>query len=361
LRLTNSTVVLLLLALLIPACGKKGAPLPPNPRGPLPATEVAARQLGSDVVVTFRVPEPRGYKPAREPVRAELVRVTYAPGQEPQPDPSVFRRRGERVAILDGNPLPSGKLRYLRDGTVAGLQDGGVGSTLRYAVRVRDRRGRSSPLVLARDLVPVPSAPAPAGLSAEPTADGVRLVWLKPAAEGTLRYNVYRAAAGGEPPVSPLNPQPLTVTEYLDDSVVIGESYSYWVRVALAESAPYREGVPSEAIEIEAEDRFPPDGPDGLVAVQEGTAVRLFWNPNSERDLAGYRVYRKVGDGGWRLVGPDPVEKSDYIDGDVAIGQRLAYRVTAVDRAEPPNESGQSEMAELELSAEPGSEPGEGE
>jgi predicted small lipoprotein YifL len=109
LRLLNSTVALLLLALLVPACGKKGPPLPPSPRGPLPSTEVSARQLGSDILVTFKVPQPRGPKPARQPVRAELIRVAYAPGFEAQPDPSVFRRRGERVAILEGDPLPSGE------------------------------------------------------------------------------------------------------------------------------------------------------------------------------------------------------------------------------------------------------------
>jgi hypothetical protein len=359
LRLLHRSVPLLLLALLAPACGKKGPPLPPNPRGPLPATEVAARQLGGDVLVTFRVPEPRGQQPARQPVRAELIRVAYAPGYEAQPDPSVFRRRGELVAILEGDPLPSGELRRLVDGAIDQLQDGGIGSTLRYAVRVRDRRGRSSPLVVARDLVPVAPLPAPTALQAEPTADGVRLVWTKPAVEGQLRYNVYRAAPGEEPAPDPLNPQPLSVTEFLDGNVTVAESYLYTVRVALAESAPYREGEPSLPLEIRAEDRFPPAAPERLVAVQEGAAVRLFWDPNRERDLAGYRVYRRIGDGGWTMVGPDPVERALYLDQEVAIGQQLSYRVTAVDRADPPNESKLSVVVELELQAEPGSEAGE--
>jgi len=345
-----------MLALLVPACGKKGPPLSPNPRGPLQPTEVAARQLGGDVFVTFKVPQPRGPKPARQPVRAELIRVAYAPGFEAQPDPSVFRRRGVKVAILEGDPLPSGELRQIFDATIEQLQDGGIGSTLRYAVRVRDRRGRSSPLVLARDLVPLAPYAAPTGLQAEPTADGVRLVWEKPASEGRLRYNVYRATPGESPPLNPLNPQPLSVTEFLDSKVTIAESYLYSVRVALAESAPYREGEPSPPIEIRAEDRFPPAAPEGLVAVQEGAAIRLFWDLNRERDLAGYRVYRRIGDGDWKMVGPDPVERALYLDSEVRIGQRLSYRVTAVDRAEPSNESKLSAVVEVELQAEPGEE-----
>ena len=138
--------------------------------------------------------------------------------------------------------------------------------------------------------------------------------------------------------------------------MTVAENYLYSVRVALAESAPYREGEPSRPIEIRAEDRFPPAAPERLVAVQEGAAVRLFWDPNRERDLAGYRVYRRIGEGGWVLVGPDPVEKPDYLDSEVRIGQQLSYRVTAVDRAGPPNESGLSAAVELELQAEPGEE-----
>jgi hypothetical protein len=316
-----------------------------------------ARQLGGEMLVSFRVPEPRGEKPARQPVRAELIRVAYPPGYEAQPDPSVFRRRGERVAILESDPLPSGELRRLIDGAAGELQDGGIGYTLRYAVRVRDRRGRSSPLVMARDLVPVAPLPAPTALQAEPSADGVRLGWRGPEAGEQLRYNVYRAAPGEAPPVRPLNAHPLIVTEYLDDTVTVGERYHYWVRVALAESAPYREGEPSRPLEIEAEDRFPPAAPERLVAVQEKSAVRLFWDPNRERDLAGYRVYRRIDEGEWSRIGPNPVEQPAYLDGEVVIGQLLSYRVTAVDRAEPPNESKLSNVVELVLQAEPGGGP----
>jgi hypothetical protein len=355
LRALTTIGPLLILALLLPACGKKGLPLPPQPKGPLPPAEVAARQLGDDVLVVFRVPEPRGEKPARQPVRAELVRVAYAPGYEPQTDPSVFRRRGELVAVLEEDPLPSGELRRLSDGLLDKLQSRGIGSTLRYAIRVRDRRGRTSPLVVARDLVPMAPVSAPIGLEAEPTADGVRLVWKKPAVEGQLRYNVYRSQPGAELPVSPLNPHPIGVTEYLDSGAADGESYLYSVRVALAASIPYREGNPSAPLEVRAEDRFPPAAPQGLVAVQEGAAVRLFWDPNRERDLAGYRVYRRIDAGEWEMIGPDPVEQALYLDREVATGMWLAYRVTAVDRAEPPNESGLSELVELSMQAEPGS------
>jgi hypothetical protein len=334
-------------------CGKKGPPLPPEPRGPFPPEAVQARQIGRRVEVGFMVPQARGSNPAQQPVRAELLRVTYPAGMEAPTDPDAFRWRGELVAGIDADPLTSGKRLYIDDRDLAALPDGGTGSTLRYAVRVRDRRGRPSPLVVAADLIPLTSLPAPDWVSAEPTADGIRLVWRGAAADEERRFNLYRATARGRPPDGPLNKQALTVNEYLDERVATGERYDYWVRPVLGEGLPYREGEPSAVRRVVAEDRFAPARPSGLVAVQEGEAVRLFWNPGGERDLAGYRIYRRVDGGPWERVGADPIEQPLYLDGEVRVGQRLVYEVTAVDRASPPNESGRSEPVELGLSAEP--------
>jgi hypothetical protein len=101
------------------------------------------------------------------------------------------------------------------------------------------------------------------------------------------------------------------------------------------------------------EDRFAPAPPRGLVTVQEGLAVRLFWDPNRERDLAGYRVFRKIEDGEWERIGPAVVSNALHLDADIDVGQRLAYRITAIDRADPPNESGPSEEKTLVVLAEP--------
>jgi hypothetical protein len=90
-------------------------------------------------------------------------------------------------------------------------------------------------------------------------------------------------------------------------------------------------------------------------------AVRLFWNPSSERDLAGYRIYRRIGEDEFASIGPDLVGQPFYLDTAVEPGQHLSYRITAVDRAEIPNESGPSESFDLVVVEEPdergGSEP----
>jgi hypothetical protein len=340
-----------LAAALLTGCGKVGAPEPPLPRGPHPPTKVAARQIGQRAVVGFVVPEPRGSKAAQATVRAELLRVTYQPGFQPPTDPDAFRRRGDLVGQIEAEPLQAGTRLFLEDLRLAELPGGGRGYTLRYGVRIRDRRGRSSPLVVATDLVPQEPTPAPRQLTAEPTADGVHLAWTEPIEGVALTYNVYRASPEAAWPEDPRNPQPLTATEYLDREVTMGEQWIYTVRCALAPGPPYREGEPSETRAVTVYDRFAPTTPGGLVAVQEGSAVRLFWNPNPERDVAGYDVLRSTDGGTFESLGVPLIETPSFLDQDVAPGQLLAYRVVAVDRAEPPNRSEPSDVAELEIAA----------
>ena len=336
-------------------CGQKGPPLPPEPRGPLPPMPVRARQVGDVVHVGFLVPESRGEHGAQQPVEADVVRVSFPPSIEPGIDPDAFRRRGVIVGTVAGDPLSAGEPLGVEDSTLATLAGGSPwGYTLRYGVRVRDRRGRASPLVVAEDLVTIVPTDPPSELVGEPTSDGVRLSWRAPEGGADLRYNVYRSSAALSTVLEdPHNRKPLETPEYLDATVHAGETYVYRVRVALAEDPPYRESADSNAVTVLAEDRFAPGAPHGLVAVQEGPAVRLFWDPNPERDVMGYRVYRSRAGGAWERVGPDPVERSSYLDEDVAIGERLAYRVSAVDRAAPPNEGPQCDPVDVEILSEP--------
>jgi len=87
-------------------------------------------------------------------------------------------------------------------------------------------------------------------------------------------------------------------------------------------------------------DLFPPLPPQGLAAVTEQGAIRLFWRPGRESDLKGYRVYRADGpDAPWRLLTPEDLTTTSYTDREAVAGVRYSYAVTARDRATPPNES----------------------
>jgi fibronectin type 3 domain-containing protein len=180
--------------------------------------------------------------------------------------------------------------------------------------------------------------------------------WDPPRAEGNLKYSLYRAEQGADFGNLPLHREPLSTTEYLDTDVAAGKSYRYVVRTAMSEGPPFRESASSAEAGVVAVDRFPPAAPSGLVAVQEGNAVRLFWNPNQERDLAGYRVFRREAALEWQRIGPELGVEPLLLDSAVRPGTQVSYRVTAVDRA--GNESAPSEPVELDVAADPGASPG---
>ena len=348
-RLTFPSLVLVGLAVLGTSCGKKGAPYPPEPGGPMPPREVEACQVGERAEIRFTVPNPRGARASQQPVLAELVRVDYSPGMTVPPDPNAFRLRGEVVDSKGADPFEAGARMRLEDRSLPGR----IGWTLRYGVRMRDRRGRPSPLVLSADLVPIPPLLRPSGLKAEATADGIRLSWNPPQGEDALRYNVYRTLKDQPFGDKPLNAEPLVSSDTLDASVTMGNVYLYAVRTTVAEASPCRESEPSETAEVFSEDRFPPGAPSGLVGIQEGSAVRLFWNPNQERDISGYIVYRKLGEAPWERESKEATSEPSYLDRGIHVADHLSYRVTAVDRASPPNESAPSETIEVDAVEDP--------
>jgi len=340
------------------ACGKIGPLQPPAPRGPLPAQDVEARQIGDRVEIALTVPEPRGGDPSQAVQTTEILRVAYPPGRTPPEEPDAIRVRGDVVLSVEAPYGKSGDRRVLFDPSVSELADRGIGWTLRYGVRVRDRRGRPSPLVVAKDLTTVKPAAAPRALAGQASADGVRLTWE--AAEGATgaTYNLYRGPLDGNLSERPLNVQPLTTQDDLDTTVEAGKTYRYVVRAVAAEGPPYRESVSSNVAVVNASDRFAPAPPSGLVAVQEGNAVRLFWNPGAENDIDGYRVYRQSGDAGFAPIGAAIVRQPSFLDAGVAPGTVVRYRVTAIDRADVPNESGPSAEVEVRVAADPGTAPG---
>lgn len=77
-------------------------------------------------------------------------------------------------------------------------------------------------------------------------------------------------------------------------------------------------------------DNLPPAAPAPLAARYAGGSTRLTWNPNTEGDLAGYRVYRGANTtftpGSANLVGAP--SDTGWVD---AAGAPWVYKVTAVD------------------------------
>ena len=76
----------------------------------------------------------------------------------------------------------------------------------------------------------------------------------------------------------------------------------------------------------------PPATPTGLESTPEINKVSLDWNDNSEADLAGYNLYRRVGDDEYVIEAMNLID-SEYIDHWAIYGVTYDYLLKAVDTA----------------------------
>ena len=70
--------------------------------------------------------------------------------------------------------------------------------------------------------------------------------------------------------------------------------------------------------------------PSALIAESTENGIFLEWNPNVERNLAGYRVYLLGTDGEYKLITEDLVTETHFTDTDSAVETEYTYVVTAV-------------------------------
>ena len=104
-------------------------------------------------------------------------------------------------------------------------------------------------------------------------------------------------------------------------------------------TAPLESGD-SEEVCLTPLDTFAPATPGDVFAIASSGGILLSWREASASDLAGYRVYRaERSEGPYDLLTPEPIRFGSFTDRNVEPGIEYYYRVAAVDRVEPPNES----------------------
>lgn len=363
-RVVRATLVLAAaLAAASAACGKKGAPEPPLRVQPEPIKAMRVRQIGDRVVVSFPRPARRTDGSALpEGTELELLMTVREPPprspREVQDSPSVrwaFPDTAWDDYAKDKQLEVSVSLQKIASalempGGAAGLN----GRALAFIAGLREP-GKRHPVVGGLGTMRVCLAPtAAAQVETRAQEPGIQVTW-QAAAEplpGPARsgFRVYRRPLSdphaGE---TLLTPAPVTDTVFLDTAFHPGDRYRYVVRSVAADS-PTCESAGGESPEVAWVDTFPPEPPQGVAAVEEVGSIRLFWRPNRESDLRGYRVYRGEGaDGTLSPMFTEPVVETSWIDTTSVPGVVYSYAVSALDDAEPPNESPLSERAEGRL------------
>jgi hypothetical protein len=140
-----------------------------------------------------------------------------------------------------------------------------------------------------------------------------------------------------------LNPAPLEVPAFKQSQLEFGVRRCYVVRAARRAGLVSIESEASQPTCLTAVDTFPPAAPHGLAAVPSESGVSLIWEPNTEKDLAGYLVLRgETGAEKLTRMTPEPIRDTTYRDTTVKSGTSYDYVVVAIDDAPAPNISGHS-------------------
>ncbi len=344
----------LAICLLALACGKKGDPQPPLPRGPNAVKDLAVEQEGDDAVLTFSFPDrlqtgapltdlesdrgvsassirPRGSRrragPAPPPGRAPA-----ASGAELRGAGSRRAARGDERAARRGGLLP--RLRARRRAFPAGDRRGDarrVGRLprpaqlrcfcrrrrphpLAYAVVSVRSGGERSPLSNIVSFTPGVAPQAPELLPAILDEGRVCLEWSAPRAERALPAGRDRRLPRLPPPAvagrvrSPARTRTRSPeTSFVDRTAPYGVPLAYTVRATLAKNPQGRGAAGRRARRGLRATRIRRPPRTRVDALSEPNLVRLLWDPVDAADLAGYLVDRAEGGGAPVRLTPAPV------------------------------------------------------
>ena len=353
----RGTLLLLLAASALVACGKKGPPVAPELRVPADPAGLRGAVDEQSIVVSWTGPGTRvdGSR-LRSIARYTLYRREEADGGAPKAAMLSSGRvvgYDELAVIRTDRPAPASV-----QGTAVTWVDRhalSIGRRYVYVVTAEDTLGRTSG-PSERLVVPYLAAPkAPLGLRAAPGDRRVSLTWQPPTelmdgspAPGDLRYLVLRGA-GAEGALAPITSQPVAGTSFTDEGVDNDTDYRYAVRALRVEPAVTATGEISAAVVAAAADTTPPAAPADLLAVPSAGAVRLAWNPSTSPDVALYAVYRAGETGDFMRIATTMAMATVYLDRDVRPGAAYRYAVTALDNALRSNESPRSNVVSVRV------------
>jgi hypothetical protein len=319
------------------ACGAKGPPLPPLGHRPEPVAGLSARQQGGTLLLEGKLPDlyTDGVELEQTP---DITVVRALPGGKPQ---TLRRIPAGEVGASPGGTV---QLRLPMEEVFADIS----AERVQLHLILKAPEGKPSRPGKSVDVVRGEAPPPPGKIVVANEQAGVRLTWEAVSMEGSAEYHVYRRQGEAGPWQGPLGDSGLTETSYLDRDVLFGTSYQYQVRSQVADSKPVRESGAVSPVTMRREDRFPPDPPTAVRAVSVPGGIRIFWFPPESADLAGFRLYRMTA-GERRLLAEVPGDTGFYVDREVRAGTGYTYLLSAVDGAQPPNESPLSEPTEETL------------
>ncbi|MBN1270825.1 MAG: fibronectin type III domain-containing protein [Candidatus Aminicenantes bacterium] len=378
---------------LLSGCGKKGPILPPLAKIPKKIEKVNVFQRGSQAVLEWT--QTFVYLDERPLTGLGTISIFWVvlekrPSESEGMAPTVikdlsegeFEEQAVLLTEVDAEKLPELKVpeeelpvyRYVHK-----LSDEDLSAEkIVFGLRFSDSRKKMSKISKLSSLTPRIISLPPRNLKAEVFNDRIDLSWDPPEAniDGSRpplveKYNIYRTDEKGIPKL--LNELSVVDELFSDQNFVFEETVNYFVRALASESmsftavesalslyfninsawslipsqfslslpAAFAESGDSNILKMTPVDTFAPEPPKKVMVIATDEYHSVSWLPNTEKDLAGYHVWKRAKDGGdFIRVTTDPIQDNNFLDTTVEKGRQYVYAVTAVDKK--GNESARS-------------------
>ncbi|MDD2853071.1 MAG: fibronectin type III domain-containing protein [Desulfuromonadaceae bacterium] len=242
------TSLVILLTLLISACGRKGALIYPDTLLPAAPALVSAQQSGAVIKLQFSLPvkdaggrtiqEVAGVKISRRTTGSEQKGICRSCMTDYQPLhvfylghlPAAAQRFGGRLIVADSDVT--------------------AGNSYSYSIVPFTADGIDGAMVKTGDVPVVPTLLPPAlSVDCQPTEISVRMSAPSGNAGRFIGYNLYRAIGTTVRSYQPLNSEPLVHREYTDTQLERGVTYRYSARALfVAASGTVVESAESEEV-----------------------------------------------------------------------------------------------------------------
>jgi hypothetical protein len=301
-------------AMLLPVgCGYIGAPLTPLANVPTKISDLAAIQRGAALIVHCSVPTHTTENVfIKTPVKLDL-RIGPAGDNFNAAEWSAHAKPVADPEVKDGIAtyrIPT------REWT---------GKEVAIGVRAVGSNGKQSEWS-NYEMLPVVAPPeTPSAPEVKDTAIGEHIAW-------TGRGDQFRVLKRTGDEENYIIAVTAAGHEWTDTAIEYGKSYTYMMQALVdAGNKKVAESDLSKPVTCTPKDTFPPAVPSGLRADPAPNSVALVWEPDTEADLAGYRVYRSVGDGPWQKLA-DVNTVPSYSDATVEHGKTYHYAVSAFDK-----------------------------
>ena len=322
-------------------CGKRGVPLPPEERVQQRA-ELSGFQRGNQVILSWRMPArnaPAGS--VQHIARVDVYRLAEPLSAPLTMSEEEFAARSVIIASLPVTDADFGlKTMSYRDT----LEFAGQPVRLRYSIRFANASGQRAAFSNFFLIEPAARvANPPTSLSATVAQEAITLAWTPPTQNvdgstpaNVLGYNVYRSQSATEA-AKVLNQTPIPQTTFADRTFEFTKEYFYFVRaISVGTGGEPVESLESPIVAVRPVDTFPPSAPASITIAATPTTISLFFPPNPETDIAGYRVYRTTDpnqpQAEWEQLTRDLQTANTYVDSRVESGKTYYYYVTATDK-----------------------------